>query len=614
MNRNNVDVMATLKRLLKEIHAAYPVLFPVVLLCIVFTAIVSSIPGIFIQNIIQLIESLGGNASWADVSGDIIRLISILATLYVLSLISSVVFNQIMAEITQGTLYHMRKRMFAKMQTLPIKYFDQKSHGDIMSYYTNDIDTIRQMISQSIPQILISLITVATVLGIMIYYSLALTLTVVAGVCFMYVLTKYIGGHSRKYFIQQQRSLGKTEGYLEEMIYGQKVVKIFNHEQESFAKFSEVNDQLFDDAEKANTYANVLGPVLNNIGNILYVVVALIGGILVYYNVPNLSISGLPIGISIVVPFLNMTKQFTGNINQVSMQLNSVIMGLAGVQRVFRIMDEASETDAGTIGFDQQQEPRSYWKIKDTSSIKVQGNIRMDHVSFGYLKDKEVISDLSIQALKGQKVALVGATGSGKTTIASLLNRFYDVNSGKILFDGLDVNDIKKSDLRRSVSIVLQDTNLFTATVMENLRYGHLEASDDECVEASKKTGAHEFIMKLPEQYDTLLSGAGDNLSSGQRQLLGISRALLANKPVVILDEATSSIDTRTESAVQKAMDVLMEGRTVFVIAHRLSTVRNSDQILVLDQGRILEQGSHQELLEQHGRYYQLYTGKFELE
>lgn len=600
-------------RVIKEVFTAYPGLFPLVLVGIVFTAGVSSIPSLFIQKIVSLLEARDPSVSWSVFSKEMITLILILIGVDILSLILTAVYNLAMATITQGTLYHMRKKMFVKMQTLPLKYFDTEGHGDIMSYYTNDVDALRQMISQSLPNVLASLVVVITVFGIMLYFSFWMTLTVLLGVVAMYFVTKYVGKHSRKYFIEQQKSLGKTEGYLEEMIYGQKVVKVFNYEDESMKKFNEVNDKLFDDSQKANSYANILGPILNNIGNILYVVVAIVGGLLIYFNVYNLSLSGMAISISIVVPFLNMTKQFSGNINQVSMQLNSIIMGLAGVERVFALIDQEPEVDEGKVEIEQENDKYEFVK-ENGEKVEVLGNIDIKNIVFGYNKEKTVLKNISISAKQGEKIALVGATGSGKTTIANLINRFYDVNNGEILFDGINVNSIKKADLRKNVGVVLQETNLFTGTVLENLRYGHLEATREECIEACKKTGAHEFIIKLPEQYDTVLRSSGENLSQGQRQLLGISRALLENKPVLILDEATSSIDTKTENVVQKAMYVLMEGRTVFIIAHRLSTISNSDRIIVLDNGEILEMGTHDELIEKQGRYYQLYTGKFELD
>lgn len=604
---------STLLRVLKEIFAAYPVLFPLVLVGIVFTAGVSSIPSLFIQRIVSLLEARDPSVSWSVFSKQMMGLILILIAVDILSLVLTAVYNLAMATLTQGTLYQMRKKMFVKMQSLPLKYFDTEGHGDIMSYYTNDVDALRQMISQSLPNVLASLVVVITVFGIMLYFSFWMTLTVLLGVVAMYYVTKYVGKHSRKYFIEQQKSLGKTEGYLEEMIYGQKVVKVFNYEDESMKKFNEVNDKLFDDSQKANSYANILGPILNNIGNILYVVVAIVGGLLIYFNVYNLSFSGMAISISIVVPFLNMTKQFSGNINQVSMQLNSIIMGLAGVERVFALIDQEPEVDEGKVEIEKEKDKYEFVK-ENGEKVEVLGNIDIKNIVFGYNEEKTVLKNINITAKQGEKIALVGATGSGKTTIANLINRFYDVNSGEILFDGINVNSIKKADLRKNVGVVLQETNLFTGTVLENLRYGHLEATREECIEACKKTGAHEFIIKLPEQYDTVLRSGGENLSQGQRQLLGISRALLENKPVLILDEATSSIDTKTENVVQKAMYVLMEGRTVFIIAHRLSTISNSDRIIVLDNGEILEMGTHDELIEKQGRYYQLYTGKFELD
>ena len=604
---------STLFRIIKEVFTAYPLLFPLVLVGIVVTAGISSIPSLFIQKIVSLLEARDPSVSWSVFSKQMMGLILILVGVDILSLILTTIYSIAMATITQGTLYQMRKKMFVKMQSLPLKYFDTEGHGDIMSYYTNDVDALRQMISQSLPNVLASLVVVITVFGIMLYFSFWMTLTVLLGVVAMYFVTKYVGKHSRKYFIEQQKSLGKTEGYLEEMIYGQKVVKVFNYEDESMKKFNEVNDKLFDDSQKANSYANILGPILNNIGNILYVVVAIVGGLLIYFNVYNLSLSGMAISISIVVPFLNMTKQFSGNINQVSMQLNSIIMGLAGVERVFALIDQEPEIDDGKIEI-EKEEKKSVFVKENSEKTEVQGNIDIKNIVFGYNEEKTVLKNISITAKQGERIALVGATGSGKTTIANLINRFYDVNSGEILFDGINVNSIKKADLRKNVGVVLQETNLFTGTVLENLRYGHLDATREECIEACKKTGAHEFIEKLPEQYDTVLRSGGENLSQGQRQLLGISRALLENKPVLILDEATSSIDTKTENVVQKAMYVLMEGRTVFIIAHRLSTISNSDRIIVLDNGEILEMGTHDELIEKQGRYYQLYTGKFELD
>ena len=602
-------------RLLKTMLGFYPVMLPATIACIVFNAVVSSIPSVFMQNIIAVIENNWQEGDWGAVGGQILRLVSILAVFYILSLAAGFTFNQLMAIMTQGTLKKMREKMFGKMQRLPIKYFDTNDHGDIMSYYTNDIDTLRQMISQSFPQLLISI--------------------------------KKVGGGSAKFFVKQQNALGKVEGFIEEMMYGQKVIKVFCHEEESEADFDRYNDILFEESRKANQYANILGPILNNIGNILYVLVAITGGILLTLHVPNVSVSGIPIGISIVVPFLNMTKQFAGNIGQVSHQVNAVVMGIAGTERIFRLMDQEPEQDQGYVTlvnvrekspksqagadgqqpgegevcFEESKERTGLWAWKHphrksgtVTYTKLEGDVRLHNVDFGYEPGKTVLHNISLYAKPGQKVAFVGATGAGKTTITNLLNRFYDIADGKIRYDGININKIRKSDLRRSLGIVLQDTNLFTGSVMENIRYGKLDATDEECIAAAKLAGADDFITRLPEGYDTLLTENGANLSQGQRQLLSIARAAVADPPVMILDEATSSIDTRTEAIVQRGMDALMKGRTVFVIAHRLSTVKNSDVIIVLDHGRIIEKGNHQELLEKKGQYYQLYTGAFELE
>lgn len=619
-----------LGRVIKTLFRFYPVMMPVVLICIIFNAVVSSIPAVFMQNVIATIEQSWQSGAWDKVSAKIMGLVLLLVTFYVLSLLASVIYNQMMAVITQGTLKKLRQKMFNGMQDLPVSFFDTHNHGDIMSYYTNDIDTLRQMISQSFPQLLVSGVTVLTIFFIMLYYSVWLTIVVVVGVIFMVAVTKKIGGNSAKYFIRQQRSLGEAEGFVEEMMNGQKVIKVFCHEEESKSDFDRYNDALFHDAQQANKFANTLMPILNNIGNVLYVIVALIGGILLIYNVPNISISGMAIGISIVVPFLNMTRQFSGNVSQVSNQLNAVIMGLAGAGRVFSLIDEVPEVDEGYVTLVNTKEVNGemveckertgMWAWKHphengtTTYTKLTGDVRMYDVDFGYVKDKIVLHNITLYAEPGQKVAFVGATGAGKTTITNLINRFYDIADGKIRYDGININKIKKADLRRSLGIVLQDTNLFTGTVMDNIRYGKLDATEKECMEAAKLSGAHDFITRLPDGYHTQLSGNGGNLSQGQRQLLAIARAAVADPPVMILDEATSSIDTRTEAIVQRGMDALMKGRTVFVIAHRLSTVRNSDVIMVLDQGNIIERGSHDKLIEDKGKYYQLYTGAFELE
>ena len=618
-------------RLLKTLFEFYPVLLPVTLVCILINAIVSSVPSVFMQNIIALVDSSYKSGDWSSVSGQILTFVGILVTMYIISLIAGFCYTQLMAIITQGSLKKLREKMFDHMEDLPIRYFDTNGHGDIMSYYTNDVDTLRQMISQSLPQMLISGVTLLTVFCIMMYYSMILGLIVVAGIVCMTFAARYVTSHSSKYFLRQQVTLAKAEAFMEEMMTGQKVIKVFCHADETRADFDKVNDEIFFNARNGNRFANILMPLLSNIGNVMYVVVALVGGALLLTDVPNISVSGMAFSISIVVPFLNMTRQFAGAVGQVSNQVNMVIMGSAGAHRIFALLDEEPETDDGYVTLvnakensdgtlTECEERTNVWAWKHPhhdgtlTYTKLQGDVRFYDVNFGYTPEKTVLHNVSLYAKPGQKLAFVGSTGAGKTTITNLINRFYDINDGKIRYDGININKIKKADLRRSLGIVLQDTNLFTGTVMENIRYGNLDACDEECIAAAKLAGADDFIRRLPEGYNTMLFGNGSNLSQGQRQLLAIARAAVADPPVMIMDEATSSIDTRTEAIVQRGMDALMTGRTVFVIAHRLSTVRNSNAIMVLDHGRIIERGTHEDLLKLKGTYYQLYTGALELD
>ncbi len=626
----------TLKRVLKMLISFYPVMLPVTAICIIFSSLTAAAPAIFQQQVIADIQRFYKSGDWSAASEVIIPKVLILVCLYIVSIIAITLYNQLMVIMTQGFLNKMRCRLFEGMQNLPIKYFDTNKHGDIMSHYTNDIDTMRELISRSIPTLLQASIIVITVLGIMLYYSLWMTLVVLAGVLLMTFVSKKVGGGSAKYFMRQQKAIGKTEGFVQEMMNGQKVIKVFCHEKECQEDFDKVNEELFEDSFRAHAFANCLGPIINNIGNILYVVVAMVGGILITTQVPNIGISSLIGGITVltidkVVPFLNMSKQFTGNINQVTQQINTVVMGLAGAQRVFELMDQQPETDNGYVtlvnceidadGNITETKKRTHkwaWKHPHGDGTltytELKGDVRMVNVDFAYEEGKDVLHDVSVYAEPGQKVAFVGATGAGKTTITNLINRYYDIADGKIRYDGININKIKKSDLRRSLGIVLQETNLFSGSVMDNIRYGRLDATDEECVEAARLSGADDFITRLPNGYETQLSNNGSNLSQGQRQLIAIARAAVADPPVMILDEATSSIDTRTEAIVQRGMDKLMEGRTVFVIAHRLSTVMNSDVIMVLDKGKIIERGSHESLIAEKGTYYQLYTGAFELE
>lgn len=630
MQKPKVDPRV-LGRVIKLLYDSYPVLVIITAICIVFSAVVSSIPALFLQQVIEIVGEYTASGDWTAARAVIIPKVTLLVCFYLLSIISVFAYTQLMAYITQGFLSKLRTKMFNGMQRLPIKYFDTHKHGDIMSYYTNDIDTLRELVSSSLPQMISSGVIVLTVFIIMMYFCLWLTILVILGVVLMVLISKKVGGGSAKYFVKQQESMGKAEGFIQEMMNGMKVVKVFCHEKKSEDDFDKINNALNDDSRRAHTYASMLGPVIMNVGNILYVLTAIIGGVLILNNVTNVSLSMKPLSISILVPFLNMTKQFTGNVNQLSQQINSIVMAMAGAGRVFSLMDEKPEVDDGYVtlvnavidekgNITETSERTGAWAWKhphgdgSLTYTRLCGDVRLVDVDFAYEEGKDVLHDVTVYAEPGQKVAFVGATGAGKTTITNLINRFYDIADGKIRYDGININKIKKADLRRSLGVVLQDTNLFTGSVMDNIRYGRLDATDDECRAAARLAGADDFITRLPEGYATMLTNNGANLSQGQRQLIAIARAAVADPPVMILDEATSSIDTRTEAIVQRGMDKLMEGRTVFVIAHRLSTVMNSDVIMVLDHGRIIERGSHDKLIAEHGTYYRLYTGAFELE
>ena len=622
----------TVKRLLKMIYDFFPRLLPLIVVLILINAVISAMPSVFMQKVIAVIQDAWENhLSWEEAKPRIYSNVGVLVGLYICSLIAGFAFNQLMAILTQGTLARLRDTMFRHMESLPIAYFDRHKRGDIMSYYTNDVDAMRQMISQSFPQLLVSLISITTILCIMMYYSIWMGLVIVLGSMVSVIITRVVGGKSAYYFMAQQKYVAAAEGVVEEMINGGKVIKVFNHEEEAEEAFDAANEELFQAAYNANRYSNTLMPILNNVSYLIYVLVAVTGGLLIEHNVTNVSFSGLPISIAVVVPFLGMSRQFAGMIQQISPQINSIVMGLAGAERIFAMLDEEPETDNGYVtlvhateknGVLEETDERTElyaWKHPHQADgtityAKVRGDIRFFDVDFAYVPGKTILHNITLYGKLGQKIAFVGATGAGKTTITNLINRFYDLEDGKIRYDDININKIKKSALRKSLGIILQETVLFTGTVMENIRYGRLDATDEECIAAAKLAGADSFIRHLPQGYQTMLDGDGSNLSQGQCQLLAIARAAVADPPVMIMDEATSSIDTRTEQIVQRGMDALMAGRTVFVIAHRLSTVKNSNVILVLDHGRVIERGTHDELIAKKGQYYQLYTGAFELE
>ena len=621
----------------KKFFMLYKVRTLLVLLCLVCSAISTIASSVFIQQIISLVETtlknnVGTKELFESIQPQLLNILFMMIIVYGVGIASSIAYTQIMAVIGQDFLNKMRIEMFERMESLPIKYFDRHKHGDIMSFYTNDVDTLRQFICQSLPQCISTALSILFAVIVMLSYSLWLFLIVIAGAVAMLFVTTRIGGNSARFFMKQQISMAKVEGYIEEMMHGAKVVKVFSHEEKVKEEFDLINEELFQDAQKANHFANVLMPILGNIGNIQYSLISIIGVIFYITGAVNVSFTGLSVmSMSVIIAFLPMSKQFSQSVSNLSQQVSMIAMAMAGTGRILELLQEEEEKDEGYVTLVHAQinedgtisecdHRTNVWAWKhphqdgSITYTKLQGDIVLEDVDFGYYPDKIVLHGVNVYAKPGQKIAFVGATGAGKTTITNLINRFYDISCGKIRYDGINISKIKKDDLRRSLGIVLQDTNLFTGTVMENIRYGRLDATDEEVYEAAKIANAYDFITRLPEGFQTMLSGDGANLSQGQRQLISIARAACADAPVMIMDEATSSIDTRTEAMVQKGTDQLRQGRTVFVIAHRLSTVQNSDCIMVLDHGRIIERGSHEDLIAQKGTYYQLYTGAFELE
>ena len=611
---------STIKRLLKYVTGIYKLQLAIVIISIIVSSVANVLGIQFLKTLIDnyITPLLGSeNPDFSELYIAVIKM----GIVYLIGIVATYLYNRLMINVSQGVLRQIRFDMFNHMQTLPIRYFDTHAHGEIMSTYTNDVDTLRQMISQSIPQVFASVITMISIFISMLFTNVYLTFIVLGMVVLMIFISKYLGGNSSKYFVRQQEDIGKLNGYIEEMMEGQKVVKVFNYEEKSKDKFDKLNDELCVSSTNANMYANILMPCILNIGNLGYVFIAIIGGILSVNNI---------ISIGSIAAFLQYIKSFTNPIGQVSQQMNSVIMALAGAKRVFDLIDEEEETDEGYVTLVnakeengklvESKERTGLWAWKHphhdgkVTYTKLCGHVEFENVNFGYTINKIVLHDITLEAKEGQKVSFVGATGAGKTTITNLINRFYDVEDGKIRYDGINIQKIKKEDLRKSLGMVLQDTSLFTGTIKDNIRYANLNATDEEVIAAAKLSNADHFIRNLPNGYDTVISGSGEGLSQGQRQLLSIARAALYNPPVLILDEATSSIDTRTERIVQKGMDELMKGRTVFVIAHRLSTIRNSELIMVLDHGRIIERGDHKELMAKKGMYYALYTGAIEID